>query len=47
MYKFEAIDDSEVYAKKLDSGHLLGLYYLILWKDYPNKKNIWEPILAI
>ncbi len=24
-----------------------GLYYLILWKGYPEEKNIWEPSLAV
>ena len=31
-YKVEAIWDSTVYAKELESGHLLGLYYLVSWK---------------
>lgn len=29
-YKIEAMYNSAVYAKKLKSGHLLGLYYLVL-----------------
>ena len=28
-YKVEAIQDSAVYAKELESGHLPGLYYLV------------------
>ena len=24
-----------------------GLYYLILWKNYLEKENIWEPTLAV
>ena len=46
-YKLEAIWDSAVYAKKSKSGHLLGLYYLVSWKGYPEEENIWEPALAV
>ncbi len=28
-YEVEAIRNSEVYAKELDSGHLSGFYYLV------------------
>ena len=45
-YKVEAIQDTTVYAKKVD-GHLPGLYYLIAWKSYPEEENTWEPSLAI
>ena len=41
-YKVEAIIDSIVYAKKAEE-HLLGLYYLVFWKGYPEEKSIWEP----
>lgn len=37
-YKVEAIWDSMIYARELE-GHLLGLYYLVLWKGYYEKKN--------
>ena len=37
-YKVEAIQDSTVYVKKAD-GHLPGLYYLVLWKKYPEEEN--------
>ena len=40
-YKVEAIWDNTVYANKAKS-HLLGLYYLIAWKKYPEKENTWE-----
>ena len=46
-YKFATICDNVVYAKKSESGHLPGLYYLISWKGYPEKENTWEPISAI
>ena len=39
-YKMEAIRDSAVYARELESKYLLGLYYLILWKSYPKEENI-------
>ena len=38
-YKVEPIQDSVVYAKEID-GHLLGLYYLVAWKNYPEEENI-------
>ena len=37
-YKVKAICDSAVYGKKLAS-HLLGLYYLVSWKDYLKEEN--------
>ena len=46
-YKIEAIWESAVYTMKLELGHLPRLYYLIAWKDYPEKKNIWKPVLAV
>ena len=45
--KIEAIWDSAVYAMESESGHLPGLFYLITWKGYPEKENIWEPVLAV
>ena len=45
-YEVEAIRDSAVYAKEED-GHLPRLYYLIVWKDYPEEVNTWEPSLAV
>ena len=39
-YKVEAIWDSVVYVRKSKSGHLLGLYYLVSWKRYPEEENI-------
>ena len=38
-YEVEAIRDSAVYANKSESGHLLGLYYLVVWKGYPKEEN--------
>ncbi len=39
-YKIEAICDSAIYTKELDSVHNLpNLYYLILWKGYPKEEN--------
>ena len=45
-YEVEAIRDSVVYVKESE-GHLPGLYYLVAWKSYPEKKNTWEPVLAV
>ena len=38
-YKVEAIWDSAVYARELESGHLPGLYYLVFWKGYLKEEN--------
>ncbi len=47
-YEVEAIRDSAVYTKELDSSqHLQGLYYLVSWKDYPEEDNTSEPALAV
>ena len=46
-YKVEAIWDSIVYANKLESGQLPGLYYLIAWKGYPEEENTWKPWLTV
>lgn len=46
-YIIESIRNSTVYARKLKSGHLPSIYYLISWKDYLEEKNIWKPTLAI
>ena len=36
-YEVEVIQDSAIYAKESESSHLPGLYYLILWKRYPEE----------
>ena len=46
-YKVEAIRDSAVYARESESGHLLGLYYLVSWKRYLEEENTWEPASAV
>ena len=46
-YKVEAIRDSAVYVRELESGHLPGLYYPVLWKGYPEEKNTWELASAV
>ena len=46
-YNMEVIRDSAVYIRELESGHLLGLYYLVLWKRYLKEENTWEPASAV
>lgn len=46
-YVVDVICNSKVYAKKSDSNHPLGLYYLVSWKSYLDKENHWEPVLAM
>ena len=46
-YKIEAIQDSAIYASKLKSSQLLGLYHLIAWKRYPEEENTWKSLFAV
>ena len=46
-YKVEAIQESAVYVREAESGKLLGLYYLVLWKGYSKEKNTWKLTLAV
>ena len=45
-YEVEAIQDNADYTKEVD-GHLPRLYYLVVWKGYPEEKNTWEPSSAV
>ena len=45
-YEVDGIWDSAVNAKE-SAGQLLGLYFLVSWKSYPEEENTWEPALAI
>ena len=45
-YKVEAIIDSAIYAKEAER-HLLGLYYLVSWKGYPEEESTWKPSFAV
>ena len=46
-YEVEAICNSTVYIKELESRRILGLYYLISWKDFPEDKNTSKLALII
>ena len=37
-YKVDVIQDSAVYTKE-SARQLLGLYYLVSWKEYPKNEN--------
>ena len=45
-YKMEVIWDRAIYANKAKS-YLPGLYYLVAWKKYSKKENIWEPSFSV
>ncbi len=38
-YKVKAIINSVVYGQWVNSNQMLGLYYLVLWKGYPEEEN--------
>ncbi len=38
-YKVKVINNSIIYRKEV-KNQLLGLYYLVLWKNYLEKKSI-------
>ena len=46
-YEIDGIRNSAVYAKESTISQLLELYYLVLWKNYLEEENTWEPVLAI
>ena len=46
-YEVKGIWDSAVYAIKSELGHLSGLYYLVAWKGYLEKKNTWKSVSAV
>ena len=46
-YEVEAIWNSAVYARELESSHLPGLYYLVSWKGYLEEENTWKPASTV
>ena len=46
-YKMEAIWNNAVYVNKSESSYLPGLYYLVVWKGYPEEENIWKLLSAV
>ncbi len=38
-YKVEVIIDSAIYGKEAANNQILDLYYLVLWKCYPEEKS--------
>ena len=46
-YEIEAIIESAVYGQQANhSNQMSGLYYLVLWKGYPEEENTWKPSSA-
>lgn len=45
-YEVEAIYNSIIYSNK-SKNHLSGFYYLVLWKNYLEEENNWEPALLV
>lgn len=37
-YELKGICNSAVYIEELEAGHLLSLYHLLSWKNYPKIK---------
>ncbi len=38
-YEVEAIINSAVYNQQANNSQMPGLYYLVLWKGYPEEEN--------
>ena len=36
-YEVKAMIDSAMYGQQANNNQMLGLYYLVLWKNYPKK----------
>lgn len=46
-YEVKGIQDSAIYAKKLEAGHLPKLYYLVFEKSYLKEKDTWKLSLVV
>ena len=46
-YKVNDIQNNTVYTKESTTSQLPELYYLVLWKNYPEEENTCELALTI
>ena len=40
QYEVKAIIDSAIYGQQANNNQMPDLYYLVLWKGYPEEENI-------
>ncbi len=45
-YEVKVMIDNAVYDQQAND-QMPGLYYLVLWKSYPEEENTWEPSSAV
>ena len=46
-YEIKVIIDSMMFNQQANNNQMPGFYYLVLWKNYPEEENTWEPLSAV